>query len=237
MPCCYVWRFQSGGDYMYLFREEKSGCFGFHYLVTYVLSVTICLLFLFVSVCYDYCSSRPRDYIDKKTNTYFMLNPAEQEFFLANKFQIANNRKFLLAKHSWARKFLCLYIWNCQLLLTFSYILTKKISCSSELSMKKVIYNLQFTIFQRNFPIRTPNNHMNCNVEKQGRYSDSVDIRVNLGHWLSLVHVRWYNNPSPFCSDNTHSFPINALEWNLVFVLPFSKSKFKHFPSLTFSYL
>ena len=102
---------------------------------------------------------------------------------------------------------------------------------------KKFVYNLQFTIFQRNFPIRTPNNHMNCNVEKQGRYSDSVDIRINLGHWLSLVHVRWYNNPGPFCSDNTHSFPINALEWNLVFVLPFSKSKFKHFPSLTFSYL
>ena len=44
----------------------------------------------------------PRGYKKK-----FMLNSAEHEIFHANKSQITNNCHFLLAKSSWAWKFLC----------------------------------------------------------------------------------------------------------------------------------
>ena len=58
---------------------------------------------------------------------------------------IANSFLVNIAEHekSSANK-----IWKCQLLLAFSYLLAEKISCSAELSMKKVLYPLGQTGFQ-----------------------------------------------------------------------------------------
>ena len=65
----------------------------------YISSCFFFFVFFFCKKKYGYFKmnryTRPRSY-----KTFFMLNLAEHEICPANKYQITNNCKFLLAKHS-----------------------------------------------------------------------------------------------------------------------------------------
>ena len=67
----------------------------------------------------------------------FMLNSAEHEIIDANKSQITNNAKFCLAKQLSMK--ISLLINMKMPTMAFLYLLAEKISCSAELSMKKVL--------------------------------------------------------------------------------------------------
>ena len=67
---------------------------------------------------------RPRGY-----KTFFMLNSAEHEICPANKYQIANNCYFFFLRDIAEHEFFSAY----------KYLLAEKISCSAELSMRKVL--------------------------------------------------------------------------------------------------
>ena len=69
-----------------------------------------------------------------------MLNSAEHEIFSANKPQITNNCKSFLLNLAEHENFSANKYENANYcLLAFSYLLAGKISCSAELSMKKVL--------------------------------------------------------------------------------------------------
>ena len=78
-----------------------------------------------------------------------MLNSAEHEICLANKYQITNNCKSVLLNIAEHEKLSANKYENANLL-AFSYYLVEKFSCSAELSMKKVYslgtwYNLSMS--------------------------------------------------------------------------------------------